>query len=958
MILWLLIIIPAVLAVSIFTVRRHLSSHNQGFAAGAGLFVLFLIGISLLPIVTEAPVSLRLPWVESLGLELSLYVDGLALLFILIITGVGAAIHVFAGFYFDERHESARFITFLLIFSSSMLGLVSAGNVFTLFICWELTSILSFLLIGFKGKEEQARAGALQALTITGGGGLALIAGLALLSNAAGSSDFSEILTSAELLRSHPWLNAIAILIITACFTKSAQFPFHFWLPDAMSAPTPASAFLHSATMVKAGIYLLLRLQPIFVDTEVWAWLLPTFGFITLLLGAMLALRHRDLKAALAYSTISQLGALVALTGLPHSEGIKAAVIGVLAHALYKSALFLTAGVIDHAAGTRDISKLGGLRRKLPVLAAAAGLAALSMAGVPPMLGFIAKELLIEANLHQSSALIVVLISAMMTVTMACILFWDVFMGERRDTKADHFHAPGLIMQLPPLVLGVASLAFGIFAGQLAQPLIQSILGESASVYLFSPAGINESFMLSLGVLIAGFLVFTQRAVWRSWSVQLPSGTRIYNAVIRRIEALGDLVLTTQNGRVRSYLFTILASVSVMVAVATGSQLLRVPPFAVVIDSASDVLKVILLVFALASTLISIIVRRHLIAALSLGVSGYAIGGIFLLEPAPDVALVQFLVETLATILLMMILTKISAPERQRVMNLLWDRRKRPTLWRDIAISSVVGIGVTFIALSALANRLTHPTIAEWHVDNAYPLTGATDVVAAIVTDFRGMDTLIEISVFSMASLGVLTLLATPEILRPRPGTSRLARLRRLLPLAGKSQKGVRSAALQGNEAEDALNEEQKTFSLPSFSNPLTRMISRVVMPVAITIALSHILYGGGAPGDGFTAGVISGLAIALWYIVFGYHGAREHLRWLRPAYLVGLGLSLGLINAAIPVFLGEEFLYYWKLNASLPGGLKVSSTLLYELAIFLCVAGGTSAIMEAITHPREVEPL
>lgn len=964
---WLVVIIPVLIAACLPVLRTALSARLQGILTSAALLSLFIAAVTQTTAVSLQPFSEQIDWVPQLGLTISLYVDSLALLFILIVTGIGAAIHMYAGYYFEDNQETGRFLTYLLAFTGSMLALVTAGNLFTLFVAWELTSILSFLLISFKGKEERARAGAVQALVITGGGGLALLGGLSLLSVASGTSDIVTILSSPETLQSHAWYPAFTLLILLGCFTKSAQFPFHFWLPDAMSAPTPASGFLHSATMVKAGVYLLLRLQPVLGENTLWTTLVPLVGFSTMLIGALLALKQRDLKGALAYSTISQLGAFVGLIGLPDSAGMKAAIIGVVAHAVYKSALFLIVGAIDHGTGTRDLMKLGGLQKRFPLLAAATAIAALSMAGVPPLLGFVGKETLIEATISDLYALILVMFSAALTVAMAAILYWDVFRGAPTPAQANsghgHGHAVPQMMVLPPLTLAVLSLLIGILVQPLLQPFTKSILDDTASVYLFAPGIINEAFVLSMLALALGAGLFTLRSTWRRIEVPLPSGNRIYNMTVKMVERLGDAVLTTQNGRVRSYIFVILTSVSLMVAFATGRALSQVPVFTVIISSASDVLKAILILLSLGGVLVSILVRRHLIAALSLGVSGYAIGGIFLLEPAPDVALVQFLVETLATILIMMVLTKTSAQERQRVMDLLWDRKRPLTLWRDIAIASIVGVGVTFIAMTALANRPTPQTVSQWHLENSYPQTGATDVVAAIVTDFRGMDTLIEISVFSMAALGVLTLLATPELVRGRPDSTRFARLRRLLPAGRQDETNTDSTEVSSQYAvlrPTDSSSEQLASSSPqsSFSNPMTRMISNVVMPVAFLIALTHLFYGGSAPGDGFTAGVIAGLAIALWYIVYGYSGTREQLRWLRPSLFIGLGLFIGCANAAAPLLFGQPFLFHWSLDTDLPAGLKVSSTLIFEIAIFLCVAGGTSAIMEAITHPKEVEPL
>ncbi|NDJ60758.1 MAG: hypothetical protein GYB67_06510, partial [Chloroflexi bacterium] len=388
-------------------------------------------------------VELVIPWVPQLNLNLTFYLDGLGLIFVLIVTGIGAAITLYAGYYFDTEAEMNRFYRLLFAFSGAMLLLVLSGNLLLLFVAWELTSIISFMLIGFKGaKEADARFGALQALMITGGGGLALLAGVILLGTAAGSFELSSILAN-ETLTEHPWYLAFTSLILVGCFTKSAQFPFHFWLPGAMSAPSPASAFLHSATMVKAGIYLAARLYPALANTPFWTDTLTFFGIATVVVGAVLALRQRDLKGLLAYSTISMLGTFIALIGQPESEGLKAAYVGILAHALYKATLFLVAGAIDHAAHTRIIDKLGGLARQMPGWAVIATICGLSMAGIPPLFGYVGKEVYLEAMLHHPQQLVVmslVIAGAALTTTVALIFIWDVFF--KRPAAPVDVHLP------------------------------------------------------------------------------------------------------------------------------------------------------------------------------------------------------------------------------------------------------------------------------------------------------------------------------------------------------------------------------------------------------------------------------------------------------------------------------------------------------------------------------------
>jgi NADH:ubiquinone oxidoreductase subunit 5 (subunit L)/multisubunit Na+/H+ antiporter MnhA subunit len=951
----------------------------------AALFVWLL---TYLPIVTEQGAFQHvIPWVPQFDLSLSFYVDGLTLVFGLIVTGIGAVVTLYTGYYFESDDETTEFYRLLFLFMGAMLGLVMAGNLLTLFISWELTSVVSFLLIGFKGqKEESARFGAMQALVITGGGGLALLAGLLLLGTAAGSMELGTVL-SQTTLPEHPWYTAITILIMIGCFTKSAQFPFHFWLPGSMSAPSPASAYLHSATMVKAGIYLLFRLYPALHESLLWENTLTFIGLTTLFLGAFLALRQRDLKALLAYSTISQLGALVALIGQPESLGLKAALIGILGHALYKATLFLMTGVIEHSTGTRILDKLGGLRRYMPGAFVVVIGAALSMAGIPPLLGFVAKETLLEALLEHPGTQVVILVivaSAAFTVTAALIYAWDVFFGQERDEG--HFHASPREMVLGPGLLSACSLIFALALPVFIEPLLHVTFQKEYHLELFH--GINQAFLLSVMAISIGVAAFLARSLWlRPKLPAFPSGTQIYQAVLNEVNRLGDFLLRTQSGRLRYYLVIILGSVSILMTTASAS-LIGVNPFTIQLANSTDFLKAILLVLALVATLASILFKRHLSAALSLGVTGYAIGGLFLLEPAPDVALVQFLVETMGTVLIIIMIGRIDTSRREDAMDNLW-KGSRTGLIRDIIIAAVTGVGVAVFALAAVVNRPERSTIAEWYLEHAEEETGVTDIVASIVTDFRGFDTLIEITVFSVAALGVLTLLLIPGTHRGRTmiarrmrwwdqGSQMLRRGRRGLRArnverqaeaniraarreVGVTQPGAGMQPLQkpgqtrDNEMLPSVSVEEMP-DVPRMSTPLLNMAAMTVMPFALLISISHILYGGFAPGDGFTAGMVSGLGVAVWYVVFGYHEARRRLNWLRPPRLVALGLILAMANALLPLILGHAFLHGLALPFKGPADIKLSSSLIYETAIFLAVFGGVSLIMETIAYPREVD--
>ena len=645
----------------------------------AALFVSLLSLLSRVS--TEGDISQTIEWIPSASVSLSFYLDGLALLFSLIITGIGALIFFFAGFYFDNAEEHNRFIIWLSAFAGSMLAVVLSGNVLMMFIAWELTSITSFILIGFNGADDAAaREGAFKALFVTGAGALALIVGLVMLSGAAGQilypndeirfvGDFPSIL-QVKTLHNHEWYLLFTVLILLGGFTKSAQFPFHFWLPGAMSAPTPASAYLHSATMVKAGIYLFARLSPVMFASELWTGSLLTVGLITMLVGAYFAVKQRDLKALLAYSTVSKLGAIVALIGLPNQSGLKAAFVCIIAHAFYKSALFLVAGTIDHATGTRAIDRLGGLRKKMPVMFWVTVVSALSMAGVPFLLGFVAKETLLDAMLHYTApwtrlVMLVVIVSTAFTAMAGYMLIYDVFLGPARSRL--HFHQPSSWIRLGPSLLAVGSLCLGFLLEPAIIPLLELAVPKTFQLYLF--AGFNEVFFLSAAILLAGLLLFLMRkSLIRRITFPL-SGDAVYREFITYVEWAGTTILHTQSGFVRYYLVIILGAVAAVLIlsgtlseVVAGQQILP-DDLSVTI---TDLAKIFMLFLTVAAGLLTVVVREHVKAAIAYGVIGYAIGVIFLIDHAPDVALVQLLVETMATVLIIIMLGRIRSPRPTR----------------------------------------------------------------------------------------------------------------------------------------------------------------------------------------------------------------------------------------------------------------------------------------------------
>ena len=872
-------------------------------------------------------------WVPAMGLSVSLYLDGLAVLFGLIVSGIGAVIFIYTHFYFEEDDEHTRFSVWLSAFSGAMLWLVLAGNLLFMFVMWELTSITSFMLIGFYGKTDpNARASATRALVVTGGGGLALLGGILLLGyvnhqvNGVISFDYATLLQLSQL-DAHPLYGAILLLIGLGAMTKSAQFPFHFWLPNAMTAPAPASAFLHSATMVKAGVYLLARLYPLLHHHPLWEVGLQVVGLTTFLVSAVLAIKQRDLKGLLAYSTTAWLGVLVALLAVPHQAGMTAFVMGTLAHAFYKSILFLCVGTIDHSCGTRQVDELGGLFRRMPLTGSLAIISALSMAGIPPLYGFVAKENLLHVVTHDWNAwaLAVVFVGSALLVMVAWRLIWEVFF--RPSDVEIHYHAmPRWTMFAPSLLAIGGSIGMVAVLNPATQRFVNLLTGESNALYLIPKGGFaNTEFQLSLAIIALGTILFAVRRwlVWE-WSVLPFTGAQLYQAFIALLSRLGEGALWIQGGKVRYYLVVILAIYSALLAyfVPTtlySTQALMQADFQV--DFAGWI-NLALLLIGVASVWFSIINKRHILSALSLGLFGYVIGGVFILEGAPDVALVQFLVETLASVLLIIMISRLPHSLRKHIGDNLWKTSRRGII-RDAVIASVIGVMVFLFAFAAISNRPNRErdTIANWYFEHTQEDLGIQDVVAAVVTDYRGMDTLIEITVFAVAGLGILSLLT---LSREQEGYGTVELTQRAIPL----------------------------------TTPFVRVVATLIFPFTILIAGSQLLYGGGITGDGFTAGVVAGLSVALGYIVYGYYAMQNEFSWLRPIRFLIAGLSLAFTNAALPLLFGKNWMAFMEIEGFYFAGIHPATTLLFETSIALTVVGSVGLILDTIAHPADVHAL
>ena len=932
--------------------RNRLSAPQLGWVLSIFPSSAFVLLIQTVPgLQANLVYTWQAQWLRTSGLTSSLYFDSLSALFSLLITFIGALVLIYAGQYFKNDKGSWRFFTYILLFMGAMLGVVMAGDVITLFVFWELTSIVSFLLVAYKYKSKEALQGAFKALIITAGGGIALLIGLLFMAHVVGDTRFIAILDCEEALRENNFYPLILGLIALGAFTKSAQFPFHIWLPDAMTAPTPASAYLHSATMVKAGIYLMARLNPVMGLTETWFWLLTTVGMTTMLCGAVIGLKKNDMKAVLAYSTICQLGILMMMIGQDMEISFKALIIGILAHALYKSALFLVVGIVDQETGTRDLRRLGGLRRSMPITFGIAALAALSMAGLPPLFGFLAKETLLATAVHHSLPIPISWVFTMASLVTGALmlaisgrLIWDAFMGHPRDPAIRGHEAP-VAMLLTPAIPAVLSLLLGQLPGPKEEAALLAnaagaALGGKVKVSLALWTGLNIPFLLSMVAISIGATIFIYRLKIIGIMASLPqliSINTLFNRLIQSIDFLGKNSVRLQNGKLRFYL-------TVMLSAALGLIFIfgRFPPPidwaaisgpALTFSGELVFLRIVALFIIAGTALACVLLTNDFFAILAFGGSGLGIAVLMVLEPAPDVALVQIVVDILLVIILVLALIQLPSKKLRAIHQLVFQQ-KRTSLIRDALISIAFGVVVMFMSLAALLERPRTSELTSFFQFNAKPGTGSKSIVGSILTDFRGVDTLIEIVVFSLAGLGIYTLIwfANRQIDAPCPIDDKCG----WSPAVDSPTRGIGGTKLA----------------------PLVRALAKVVLPLSMIIGICDLLYGHDQPGDGFTAGVIISIGIGFWYVIFGYHETRQRLTWIKPSAFIGWGIFLALFSGIAAFFVNGSFFsnadFGKLLNLTLPNAVHLSTSFLFEISILLCVVGSVTHMLNTLGHPEE----
>ena len=910
MTLFFAVLTPFIGAAFVALASRYGRSHSA-WAAGAVTLasILWLVPSFSLPFAGTTLIQQH-DWMPALGLNLAFRLDGLALMFAGLILGIGLLIILYARYYLSERDSMGRFYSYLMLFMGSMLGIVLSENLIQLLIFWELTSLSSFLLISYWQHREEARQGARMALAVTGLGGFTMLGGFLLLGHIVGSYELSVVLASGDLIRAHPLYVPTLVLILLGVFTKSAQFPFHFWLPHAMAAPTPVSAYLHSATMVKAGVFLLARLFPALSGTPEWFWLVSGAGLATLLIGAYVALFKHDLKGLLAYSTLSHLGLITLLFGLSTPLAAVAGVFHIINHATFKASLFMAAGIIDHESGTRDMRRLNGLWHFMPYTATLAMVAAAAMAGVPLLNGFLSKEMLFAEAAHMAQSYIggwlfpaLVTLASAFAVAYSIRFIHDVFFnGDPVDLPRTP-HEPPRWMKVPVEILVVICLVVGIAPALTIAPLLavaaQGALQTALPEYhLALWHGINPALIMSLIALAGGGLIYTLRQplfAWHEHSLGRLDARVVYNGLLDGLLALAKWItrLIDTGSLQRQVFFLLVAAVVLGVtpwlnssAPLTGSR------SGLPLDVVSLLAASTLMIATFATVWLH---KQRLVALITIGVVGLVVSLAFVKFSAPDLALTQLSVEIVTIVLLLLALYFL--PQHGAA------EHDFGRVWRDGAIALVAGAGTAALAWAVLTRP--YDTIAD-----SVPGGGGSNVVNVILVDFRGYDTLGEITVLALAGLGIVAMLQNLHLPAPiRDGSGRLW--------------------------------DHDTH--PTIMATLTQ----ILLPLALLVAVFILLRGHNQPGGGFIAGLIAAVALIVQYLANGTHWT--HQRMPSDSHpLIAWGLGIAALTGVASWWFGAPFLTstYGHLNWPVVGEFELASAMAFDLGVFLVVVGATLMIL------------
>ncbi|QDG55685.1 monovalent cation/H+ antiporter subunit A [Pseudomonas sp. NIBRBAC000502773] len=890
-------------------------------------------------------------WLPSLGLNFVLRMDGFAWLFSMLVLGIGALVSLYARYYMSPDDPVPRFFAFFLAFMGAMLGLVISGNLIQIVFFWELTSLFSFLLIGYWHHRADARRGAYMALMVTGAGGLCLLAGVMLLGHIVGSYDLDQVLAAGEQIRAHSLYPVMLALVLIGALSKSAQFPFHFWLPHAMAAPTPVSAYLHSATMVKAGVFLLARLWPSLSGSEEWFWIVGGAGALTLLLGAYCAMFQNDLKGLLAYSTISHLGLITLLLGLNSPLAAVAAVFHILNHATFKASLFMAAGIIDHESGTRDIRKLSGLVRLIPFTATLAMVASASMAGVPLLNGFLSKEMFFAETVFISSTQwveialpLIATIAGTFSVAYALRFTVDVFFGPPATDLPHTPHEPPRWMRAPVELLVFTCLLVGIFPAQVvgsilaaaALPVVGGVLPEySLAIW----HGWNAPMIMSLVAMSGGVVLYLLlRKQLKRGRFKYPPIISYFNGKrgferslvlmmrgVRRIEKR----ISTKRLQTQLFLLVIVAVIGAMIPMLNSGLSWGDRP-----KIPGSIVFVTLWLLAIACALgAAWQAKYHRLAALTMvSVCGLMTCVTFVWFSAPDLALTQLVVEVVTTVLILLGLRWL--PRRIEEVSPLPSslRKARIRRLRDFLLSTVVGGGMALLSY-AMLTRQTPNDISSFYLSRALPEGGGSNVVNVMLVDFRGFDTLGEITVLGAVALTVYAL------------------LRRFRPSKESMELPPQQRQLAPDVATDLVNPRQASDTALGFMM-VPAVLVRLLLPIALVVSFYLFMRGHNQPGGGFVAGLVMSVAFILQYMVAGTQWVEAQMS-LRPMRWMGFGLFSATLTGIGALFVGYPFLttHTWHFSLPLLGDIHVASALFFDVGVYAMVVGSTLLMLTALGH-------
>ncbi|MDN5441938.1 MAG: monovalent cation/H+ antiporter subunit A [Acinetobacter sp.] len=927
----IIILLPLILGTTLVSLLKQSSRRLTAFAAvGVSMTSLGLLLTQAREVFNGAVITQSWSWLPQLGIDFSFRLDALGLLFALLISGIGTLIYIYAYFYLGPKNSLNKLYLLLMLFMAAMLGISLSNNLILLLVFWELTSISSFLLVGYWSNYDAAQRGSRMALTITGMGGLAMLGGFILLGQITGTYEIDQILTMTAQIQSHALFVPTLLLILLGAFTKSAQFPFHFWLPNAMAAPTPVSAYLHSATMVKAGIFLVARLLPIFAGAALFHNLVTFIGLFTLCMAAFFAIFKEDLKGLLAYSTISHLGLIMCLLGIGSPLAVAAAIFHIINHATFKAALFMIAGIIDHESGTRDLRKLSGLWQLLPYTATLTMVTAASMAGVPLTNGFLSKEMFFTELLSNLSG--PVLICSAIVATLAGIfavaysvrlvhgVFFDGPLGKQVPNK--DAHEPPFGMRAPATLLAILCILVGLFPALLVENIVNSTARASTQVMDFEGVhlalwhGFNMPLLMSLIASIGGLIFYFSLAKGgKIREIDLdPYLGRLQGRVAFDL-FLKSLLLNsrkfkrlTENGKLQSYiLWIVIFSIAIVSlpflgqGLTTGTrELTHAPALAIVLW---------LLLFS-SCWMMLWFHHERIKAVLISGAIGLVVTMVFVCFSAPDLALTQITVDVVTTVLLLMSLSLLPqlTPYESSV-----SRR-----WRDALIAIGGGLGIAWITWLILTRD--HNSISWFFMQQSIPLGGGTNVVNVILVDFRGFDTFGEITVLGIAGIGALCLMD-----------------------------GMRT---HGTTMTKGLSYRFNPSPL------MLRITASWILPIALVVSLYIFLRGHNLPGGGFIAGLITALALIIQYMALGQDHAEQLLK-AKSGRLYEIWIGTGLVIAGLTGlgawFWGRPFLTSAHFYVSPPilGEMHLATAALFDVGVYITVVGATMLLISVLGDSR-----